>query len=71
MGNKLISGTTRLGKMIRCFKVSDFDEKLAQGFVKLVEIDGDLRVKVIDTYNRETEEEREEYFQQGYIKVGY
>lgn len=55
----------------RFYTLEEFDETLAQGYIKLIETEKGLGVKVIDTYNQETNEEKEKYINSGYIKVGY
>ncbi|EPH88364.1 hypothetical protein D922_03984 [Enterococcus faecalis 06-MB-DW-09] len=52
--------------------MKDFNENLAQGYIKLVQIENGLGIQVIDTYNLESkEEEEEDFLNSGYIKVGY
>lgn len=68
----LILGKSSFGKKIRTFKLKDFDEDLAQGYIKLIlSEDKKILVKVIDTYGHETKEEQEQLIKKGYIKVGY
>jgi len=70
--NGLILGTPSFGSKLRTFKLKDFDEELAQGYIKLIlSEDKKILVKVIDTYGHETKEEQEELLKKGYIKVGY
>lgn len=70
--NGLILGTPSFGSKLRTFKLKDFDEELAQGYIKLIlSEDKKILVKVIDTYGHETKEEQEELLKKGYINVGY
>lgn len=55
----------------RFYTLEEFDETLAQGYIKLIQTEKGLGVKVIDTYNQQTNEEEEKYINSGYIKVGY
>lgn len=71
MGNVSIgSGFIKCSKM-RFFTLEEFDESLAQGYIKFIKTDKGLGVRVLDTYNNESKEEEEDYIQSGYIKVGY
>lgn len=71
MGNVSIgSGFIKCSKM-RFFTLEEFDESLAQGYIKFIKTDKGLGVRVLDTYNNESKEEEENYIQSGYIKVGY
>lgn len=71
MNNRLSLGTLGRGKKLRFFKLIEFDETLVQGYIKLIKTDKGLGIQIIDTYNKETKEEEEEYLASGYIKVGY
>ncbi|EME7220753.1 hypothetical protein OHM08_002564 [Enterococcus faecium] len=55
----------------RFFTLEEFDETKAQGYIKLIQTEKGLGIKVIDTYNNESKEEEEKYINSGYIKVGY
>lgn len=65
--NGLILGMPSFGNKLRTFKLKDFDEDLAQGYIKLIlSEDKQILVKVIDTYGHETKEEQEELIKKGY-----
>lgn len=71
MGNVSIgNGFIKCSKM-RFFTLEEFDESLAQGYIKFIKTDKGLGVRVLDTYNNESKEEEENYIKSGYIKVGY
>lgn len=57
----------------RLYKLTDFNADLAQGFVRLItlDIDNELLVEVIDTYNQESLEREQDYLSFGYKKLGY
>lgn len=69
--DKFSLGVPGNGVKNRFFWLEDFNENLAQGYIKLVQIENGLGIQVIDTYNLESNEEEEEYLKSGYIKVGY
>ncbi|HAQ5747054.1 TPA: hypothetical protein ACQJHO_000820 [Enterococcus faecium] len=71
MNNKFSLGIAGNGRKSRFFWLKDFNENLAQGYIKLVQIENGLGIQVIDTYNKESKEEEEKYLALGYIKVGY
>lgn len=69
MNNKLSIGTLGKGKKLSFFNLIEFDETLAQGYIKIIETDKGLGIQVIDTYNLESKEE--DFLNSGYIKIGY
>jgi len=71
MNNKLSLGIVGNGRKSRFFWLKDFNENLAQGYIKLVQIENGLGIQVIDTYNLESKEEEKNFLSSGYIKVGY
>jgi hypothetical protein len=71
MNNKLSIGTLGRGKKLRFFNLIEFDETLAQGYIKIIKTDKGLGIQVIDTYNLESKEEEEDFLNSGHIKVGY
>lgn len=73
--NQIVSGL-KIGQIgnglsVKSFPLSEFDESLAQGYVKLDQLNDALVVRVVDTYGLETKEEQDGYLNQGYVKVGY
>lgn len=64
-------GVMGRGIASRTFKLSEFKEEWAHGYVKLEKLDDELFVRVIDTYNQESLEEELNYLEQGYVKMGY
>ncbi|MDB1688325.1 hypothetical protein [Enterococcus casseliflavus] len=71
VSNKFSLGIAGNGRKSRFFWLKDFNENLAQGYIKLVQIENELGIQVIDTYNLESKEEEEDFLNSGYIKVGY
>lgn len=71
VSNKFSLGIAGNGRKSRFFWLKDFNENLAQGYIKLVQIENGLGIQVIDTYNLESKEEEEDFLNSGYIKVGY
>ncbi|WP_429947976.1 hypothetical protein [Enterococcus sp. DIV1297f] len=71
VSNKLSLGIAGNGRKSRFFWLKDFNENLAQGYIKLVQIENGLGIQVIGTYNLESKEEEEDFLNSGYIKVGY
>lgn len=71
VSNKFSLGIAGNGRKSRFFCLKDFNENLAQGYIKLIQIENGLGIQVIDTYNLESKEEEEDFLNSGYIKVGY
>lgn len=69
--NQIITGTLGKGVKIRYFKLKDFKEEFACGYVKLEKSNNCLMVKVIDTYNLESLEDEQNYLELGFVKIGY
>ena len=59
------------GRRVRLFKYKSFNPAYTQGFVKLILINKELYVKVVDTYGYHTEDEEVKYKKDGYLLVGY
>ena len=64
-------GSTGQGRKIRHFSIQEYNEKLAQGYVKEIVTPGNTYVQVIDTYGISTHEEYETLTSKGYKYVGY
>lgn len=71
MKNKFSLGIPDNEIKSRVFWLKDFNENLAQGYIKLVQIENGLEIQVIDTYNLGSKEDEEKYINSGYIKVSY
>lgn len=62
-----IGNTTK----IRFFSLDSFDVSIARGYIKFLQMDDKIFVRVIDKYNLEDAEKERHLQQEGYIKLGY
>lgn len=67
--NQLSLGKLGKGVKSRCYSLAEFDEELAQGFVKLVHTNDGLAVQVLDDYATEESDSTETYLSDGYIRI--
>lgn len=56
---------------IRFFSLDSFDVSIACGYIKFLQMDDKIFVRVIDKYNLEDAEGERHLLKEGYIKLGY
>ncbi|MGM0169765.1 hypothetical protein IGI39_004777 [Enterococcus sp. AZ135] len=67
--NQLSLGKLGKGVKSRCYPLAEFDDELAQGFVKLVHTNDGLAISVIDESEARESENAQNYLSNGYIKI--
>lgn len=67
--NQLSLGKLGNGVKSRCYPLDEFNEELAQGFVKLVHTNDGLAVQVLDGYATEESDSTDNYLSDGYIRI--